>query len=112
MKSKYNLNLREGADFNVREKHWLPQKMNTEYIVFGKTMYCRGYKGDLPRHEFLHLAQFEKHGTIAVLIHYFYYGIKNFIKYRKLSTAFQEIPFEIEARAFASKTNGNNWERL
>jgi hypothetical protein len=105
MKTEYNLNIREGTDFKVKEWHWLPKKMKIEYIAFGKTIYCRGRKGDLPRHEFLHLAQFEKYGTAIVLIHYIYYGIKNFIKYKKLSTAFQEIPFEVEARAFASKTD-------
>ncbi|WAC08496.1 MAG: hypothetical protein OS130_04695 [Thermodesulfobacteriota bacterium] len=103
MKSKYNIYLKEGVDFNVKEKHWFPQKMNIEYIVVGKSIYCRGYKGKISRHEFLHLAQFKKYGTVIVLMHYIYYGIKNLIKYRKLSTAFREIPFEIEARTFASE---------
>jgi hypothetical protein len=106
MKSKYNLSLREGTDFYVKEKHWLPQKMNIDHIVFGKTVYCRGCKNKIPRHEFLHIAQFEKFGTIIVLMHYLFYGIKNLVKYRTLSTAFQEIPFEIEARAFASRADG------
>ena len=106
MKKKYNLNLREGVDFKVKECHWLPEKMNVDYFVFRKTMYCRNHRVHLPKHEFLHLAQFNKYGTVVTLIHYLYYGIKNIIKYRKLSTAFQEIPFEVEARAFASECNG------
>ena len=110
MKSKYNLNLREGVDFIIKENHWFPKKMTIDYIVFGKTMYCRGHKGEMPRHEFLHIAQFEKYGTMTVLMHYFYYGIKNFVKYRKLSTSFQEIPFEVEARVFAFENDGIPWE--
>ena len=106
MKTKYDLNLEEGVDFKVKECHWLPRKMNVDYFVFRKTMYCRNHKVDLPRHEFLHLAQFKKYGTIIVILHYVYFIIKNLIKYRMFSTAFQEIPFEVEARKFASQNGG------
>lgn len=106
MKSKYNLDLKEGIDFQVKEYHWLPRKLNVDYFAFRKILFCRYGKGKLPKHEFLHLVQFKEYGTLAVLIHYVYYGTKNLFKYRRISTAFQEIPFEIEARSFASETEG------
>lgn len=106
MKSKYSLDLKEGVDFRVKEYHWLPRKLSVDYFVFRKTMFCRYGKGKLPKHEFLHLVQFNEYGTMVVLMHYIYYGIKNILKYKSISTAFQEIPFEIEARSFASKPEG------
>ncbi len=104
MKTKYNLDLMEGRDFKVKRGHWLPKRLNVDCFVFGKVMYCRPHGGGLPKHEFLHLAQFEKYGTVMVMIHYVFHGVTNLIRYRKLSTAFQQIPFEVEARAFASES--------
>lgn len=101
---KYNLNLREGEDFRVREDHWLPRMLRAEYFVFGTTLYCQNKKGRLPEHEFLHVAQFAEYGTFAVIMHYLYHGIRNLIKYKNAATAFQEIPFEVEARTFALRT--------
>jgi hypothetical protein len=106
MITRYNLDLTEGKEFQVKRGHWLPEKLKVDYFVFGKTMYCRHHGDRLPRHEFLHLAQFAKHGIPGVLVHYVYHGVKNLIMYRKLSTAFLQIPFEVEARAYASEAEG------
>ncbi len=38
----------------------------------------------MPKHEFLHQAQFKKHGIPAVLMRYVFYGVKNLIRYGKL----------------------------
>lgn len=97
---KYNLNLKAGKDFFIRENHRIPQKMGVDFFVFGKTMYCRGTMEKLPNHEFLHVAQFRKYGTILVVMHYLFFLSVNMIKYRNFGKAFQFVPFEVEARKF------------
>jgi hypothetical protein len=97
---KYNLKLQAGKDFSVKENHRIPQKMGVDFFVFGKTMYCRGKMEKLPNHEFLHVAQFRKYGSILVVMHYLFYLSFNMIKYRNFGKAFQNVPFEVEARKF------------
>ncbi len=97
---KYRLDLRAGKDFMVRENHRLPVKMGAEIFVFGKTMYCRNSLTEIPRHEYLHIAQFRKYGSLLVLIHYTFYLTVNFLRYRNFGKAFRMVPFEVEARDF------------
>jgi hypothetical protein len=97
---KYNLTLQPGVHFQIKENHRIPQKMGVDYFVFGRTMYCRGKMLNLPKHEFLHVAQFRKYGSFLVLMHYLFYLIINLIRYRKFGKAFAEVPFEVEARLF------------
>ncbi len=99
-KKTYNLELKAGIDFNLKENHWLPNKMGTDFFVFGKTMYCRGGMQKLPNHEFLHIAQFRKYGTFLVILHYLFYLSKNLIIYRNFKKSFTGIPFEVEARSY------------
>ncbi len=103
--NKYNLNLKPGEDFNIIENHWIPKKMGTEFFVFGKTMYCNNNMIKIPKHEFLHVAQFKKYGIFLVTLHYLFYISVNFIRYRNLGKAFSQIPFEIEARNFEKEGN-------
>lgn len=100
IKEKYNLELKPGIDFNIEENHWLPNKMGADFFVFGKTMYCKNTMKALPRHEFLHVAQFRKYGSFLVVLHYLFYLTLNGIKFRDFGKAFKAVPFEIEARKF------------
>jgi hypothetical protein len=96
----YDLTLREGTDFGVRRGHWLPRTLGLEYIAVRRTLYCRQANAGIPKHEYLHLAQFRKHGMTGVFWHYLRHGVANLVRYRDLGTAFSEIPFEREARVF------------
>lgn len=97
---KYNLTLKPGIDFKIRENHRIPQKMNVDFFVFGKTMYCKNKMEKLPDHEYLHVAQFRKYGSFLVVMHYLFYLSVNLIKFRNFGKAFQSVPFEVEARAY------------
>jgi len=96
----YDLNLREGIDFAVRRGHWLPKTLGLEYLAVRRTLYCRQVDAGIPKHEYLHLAQFRKYGVAGVFWHYLRYGVAHFVRCRDLGEAFREIPFEREARAF------------
>ena len=100
IKQKYNLNLEPGKDFRIKENHWLPKKMGADIFVFGKTMYFNNEMISLPKHEFLHVAQFRKYGKFLVILHYLFFLTINGIRYRNFGRAFQAVPFEIEARRF------------
>jgi hypothetical protein len=100
LNNKYNLTLKAGIDFNIKENHWLPNKLGTEFFVFGKTLYCRKGMPKLPNHEFLHIAQFRKYGTFLVILHYLFYLSKNLIRFGDFKKAFTGIPFEIEAGSY------------
>jgi hypothetical protein len=100
LSKKYNLELKAGKDFMIKENHWLPEKMGADFFVFGKIMYCRRSMGTLPDHEFLHIAQFSKYGTILVILHYLLYLSLNLIRFWNFKKAFIAIPFEIEARSY------------
>ena len=97
---KYNLNLEPGKDFRIKENHSTPEKMGVDFFVFGRTMYCRGKLEVLPKHEYLHVAQFRKYGVVLVLLHYLFFLILNMIKYGKFAKAFEAVPFEVEARKY------------
>ena len=97
---KYKLNLRPGKDFKVSENHRIPQKMGVDYFVFGRTMYCKNKMEILPKHEYLHIAQFRKYGSFLVVFHYLFYLSINLVKYRNFGKAFRSVPFEIEARNY------------
>lgn len=103
LEKKYNLELKAGKDFTVKENHWLPNKMGVDIIVFGKVMYCKNKLDEIPMHEFLHVAQFRKYGILLVMLHYFFYVTINIFRYRDISKAFSQVPFEIEARNFEHK---------
>jgi hypothetical protein len=100
LNKKYDLKMKAGKDFSIKENHWLPNKLGTEFFVFGKTMYCRKSLQKLPDHEFLHIVQFRKYGTFLVILHYLFYLSKNLILFGNFRKAFTGIPFEIEARSY------------
>jgi len=100
---KYNLDLEEGRDFEFKRSHWLPKKVGVECIAFGGTLYHRGEDSEVPRHEFLHLAQFHRYGVARVLLHYLFHLVKNRIRYGNFGKAFREVPFEQEAREFEKR---------
>lgn len=106
MKDAYQLDLKEGVDFRVKRGHRLPRKLGSEYIAFGRTLYCRDEDAAIPRHEFLHLVQFRRYGVPRVVLHYVFHITTHFCRHRNLRTAFREVPFEVEARAFEA----GGWE--
>lgn len=97
---KYNLKLKVGTDFIISENHWIPNKMGVEVFVFGKTMHFMKKMEQIPKHEYLHIAQFKKYGIVLVIFHYLFYLIMNLFKYRNFGKAYLAIPFEVEARDF------------
>lgn len=97
---KYNLKLQPGIDFKIEEEHSLPAKMGAEIFVFGKTMYFRGKMDKLPKHEYLHVAQFRKYGKILVVLHYLFFLVVNMVRFGKFARAFEAVPFEVEARKY------------
>lgn len=103
MKYHYNLELKEGVDFFVKRNHWIPKRMGVDYFAFGKTLYFKNSEKNIPRHEFLHIAQFHKFGTSMVIGHYIYHLVKNLFKFKKFPKAFVEIPFEVEARNYEAE---------
>ena len=103
MKAGYNLDLKEGVDFRVRRGHWLPRKLSVDCIAFGKTLYFRSTDEGIPKHEFLHLAQFHKYGAARVVLHYLFHLARNFCRYRNFRDSFCEVPFEREAREFEAE---------
>ena len=107
MTGRYKLDLREGIDFRVKRGHWLPRKFGVDFIAFGKTLYCRAPDAEVPKHEFLHIAQFAKYGIARVLMHYVFHVAGNLCQSRNLGAAFREVPFEVEAREFeADRSTG------
>jgi MoaA/NifB/PqqE/SkfB family radical SAM enzyme len=100
---KYDLDLAEGVHFAVKRNHWLPRKLGVGYLAFGKTLYCKDGDGGIPRHEYLHLAQFHRYGIPRVLFHYLYHFCRSYWKGRDFAKAFQAVPFEVEARAFEAQ---------
>ena len=103
MRDGYNLDLKEGVDFTVKRGHWLPKKLGVEYLAFGRTLYFRMVEGGIPKHEFLHLAQFHKYGVAGVVFHYLYHLARNLCRYRNFRDSFREVPFEREAREFEAQ---------
>ncbi len=103
MEKKYNLNLRPGMDFFIEKNHWLPKLLKVEYVAFGKKLYSAGPGTTIPRHEFLHIAQFEKFGVPIVIWHYLYHFFKNLFQLKKIPDAYAAIPFEIEARVYQKR---------
>lgn len=103
MTTGYNLNLKEGKDFVMKNNHWLPKKMGVTYFAFGKTLYCVNSESRIPSHEYLHIAQYNKHNIPMVIFHYLQNFIKNYLKSKNPGMAFKEIPFELEAREFEGK---------
>lgn len=97
---KYNLKLVPEKDFRIKENHSIPNKMGVDFFVFGRTMYCRNKMEKLPKHEYLHVAQFRKYGSFLVLLHYLFFLTINMIKYRNFGKAFKAVPFEVEARKY------------
>jgi len=100
MKGEYDLNLEEGVNFKVKRGHWLPKKLGVNCIAFGRTLYFGQVDGGIPKHEFLHIAQFHKYGVARVVLHYLFHLTKNFFRYGNFQDSFREVPFEREAREF------------
>ncbi|NQT38372.1 MAG: hypothetical protein HQ581_12825 [Planctomycetes bacterium] len=100
MRGGYNLDLKEGVDFRVKRGHWLPKKLGADWIAFGRTLYCGKVDGEIPKHEFLHIAQFSRYGIARVILHYVFHFGRNYCRYRSFGKAFREVPFEVEARDF------------
>ena len=102
---KYRLDLKLGEDFIIMENHRLAHKLGSEIIVIGRKMYCSGELEEVPRHEYLHIAQYKKYGTILVLLHYWFYITINLLRFWNFKKAFQQVPFEQEAREFEAIEN-------
>jgi hypothetical protein len=100
LKKNYNLDLKPNRDFRIMENHWLPRKIGINYIAFGKTLYCSEQLDTMPDHEFLHIAQFNRYGTLRVLFHYLYYVTKNYLSSFDFGQSFVDVPFEREARYY------------
>ena len=100
MSSGYNLDLKEGVHFRVKRGHWLPRKAGVECIALGRTLYHAREGGQVPRHEYLHLAQFARYGTPRVLLHYLVNLARNYYRHRDFGKAFRDVPFEVEARQY------------
>lgn len=97
---KYNLNLLPNRDFSILENHRLPAKLNVEFFVFGTTLYCKGKLTKMPNHEYLHIAQFNKYGIAISTFHYIYHITINMFKLKNFKKAFENVPFEVEARCY------------
>lgn len=95
--------LRRGVDFELKPGHWLPKRLNLRYLAFGRTIYARDEDDAVPSHELLHVAQFADHGVGGVLMHYLKHVGAGLLKHREAGRAFAEVPFEVEARAFAER---------
>ncbi|MCI5222035.1 MAG: radical SAM protein [Candidatus Electrothrix sp. AR4] len=106
---KYNLTLQEGHDFHLLAGHWLPMKLNVPYIALGNKLYCQSEGSEIPRHEFLHIAQFDKYGFSGVISHYLRHMLVNYIHCRNAGEAFRNIPFEQEARLFEQQGKGRTF---
>ena len=83
--------------------HWLPRRLKLRYLALGRTIYGRDDDDRVPAHELMHVAQFAQHGIGGVLLHYFKHVGKGLLRHRRLGRAFAEVPFEVEARAFAER---------
>jgi hypothetical protein len=103
MRGEYNLDLKEGVDFKVKRGHWLPKKLGAEWIAFGRTLYCRQVDGAVPKHEFLHIAQFARYGVACVILHYLFHVGRKYVRCRNFGKAFRQVPFEVEARDFEAE---------
>lgn len=97
---KYELELRRGVDSAVREHSWLAKRLKAPYIALGSTLHASGAVRVVPRHEFLHVAQFRRCGVAGVILHYLRHGLANLLRCRNLGRAFRDVPFELEARAY------------
>jgi MoaA/NifB/PqqE/SkfB family radical SAM enzyme len=97
---KYALALTRGADYAVREHSWLARRLNVRYLALGSTLHASGPVPNVPRHEFLHLAQFRRFGIVRVLAHYVRHAAVGLIRHRDPGRAFRDVPFEAEARAY------------
>lgn len=97
------LSLRRGVDFELKPGHWLPKRLNLPYLALGRTIYGRSDDDAVPTHELLHVAQFADHGLHGVLLHYAKHFGKGLLQHRQPGRAFAEVPFEVEARAFAAR---------
>jgi hypothetical protein len=97
---RYALGLQRGVDYHVRERHWLPARLNVPFVALGRTLYASGAVTEIPRHEFLHLAQFRRFGVLRVFCHYLWHGSRRLAGGSSFGQAFGGVPFEEEARAY------------
>jgi len=100
LQGKYNLGLKETVDFEFKRDHWLPNLLGPPYIAFRKTLYGKKGHDEVPLHEYLHLAQFDKFGAPRVLLHYLGHIARAVSEGANFKDAFVGVPFEVEARAF------------
>ncbi len=100
LRGKYNLALQEDVDFEFKRNHWLPNLLGPPYIAFRSTLYGKEGHSEVPLHEYLHLAQFDKFGARRVLQHYLVHITGALREGTSFKDAFASVPFEVEARAF------------
>ena len=69
------------------------------YIFVYMDEYC-GYAclHKILKHEYTHTLQFRKYTSLGYVILYLFFLFKNYIKYRDWIKAYEEVPFEVEAR--------------
>jgi hypothetical protein len=108
LEKKYNLNLMPERDYSVKENHWLPQKLGIRFLAFGKTLYCDKEVLAIPDHEFLHIVQFNRFGTVRVIMHYLFHLTKNFCTSFDFAESYVNIPFEQEARDYEQQKKEGN----
>jgi len=97
---KYQLGLRRGVDYAVREHSWVAKRLRIRYLALGSTLLSSGAVSEVPHHGFLHLAQFRRFGVLRVIFHYVRHGVGNLVRCGELGKAFRDVPFEAEARAY------------
>lgn len=107
LENKYDLNMKAGRDFQLLTEHWLPIWLGVPYIALGRKLYCKNDCTKIPRHEYLHIAQFRRYGYFLVISHYLWYLVINSMRYRNVADAFRNIPFEQEAQCFEKEGNGD-----
>ena len=107
LENKYDLNMKAGKDFQLITEHWLPTWLGVPYIALGRKLYCKNDCTKIPRHEYLHIAQFRRYGYFLVIVHYLWHLVINSIRFRNIADAFLNIPFEQEARSFEKEGNGD-----
>jgi hypothetical protein len=82
--------------------HWLPILLLTKGVTIGNTIYYKGSINSVPmelkRHERCHIEQYRKYGLVGFLAIYLLCYTKGRLKGKGHWKAYEDIPFEIEAR--------------
>lgn len=89
---------------NEKFNHWLPVLLKAKAVTIGNTIYypqrqTKVYPlGWLRRHEMVHIEQYKQYGVYGFLFMYFIYYIIGRLQGKDHWKAYEDIPFEVEAR--------------